>query len=942
MSQSGMPARSVSSCLCAIALSLCWPQEASVAADSFWTNTASGNFTNPANWFAATVPGMGDNANFTNNTTYTVSWTSDVTNSNAFFNARSGIVTLNISNNTYSLLDRFIVGQNAGATATVTHSSGTLVVTNGLGTGEFVIGQSGKGTYTLAGGTVIADSLTVTNANGTNSTFTFNSGTLTTLRGSTIFRPLNGDFVIGATAGQPATWNILGGTNLFVFNPNTRNLAIGSGAGALGLLVVSGSGTVLTNNGRMLIGNGGAVGSQFIVSNAASAHTDFTSFRTGTTGIVANADSLWSVTGEFRLEGDDTQLTVTNGGKVTVSSLLRMQFARSTVLVTGSNSLLQSGPSGILVGDALGVDNRLIVADGGKLEPVSLFISRISTASNNTVLVTGPGSVITNAGARIGDNGGFHGALIVSNEGAYYSASGGTIYMAFDAPSSGNEIVVTGSNSLLQSTISVGRSGDNNFMTIENGGTVNGRGGTSLLGELAGSASNKVTVTGVGSVWTSNTFVHVGQSGTDNQLIVTNGGRVEGFLASGSVRVGSLTGGSGEVLVTGAGSLLSTPALFVGSNITTFGSGRVVIRDGGTLEANTLVSGFNSSGIISNLAGIYQFTTNNPVITINTANSVVLDSGTISFRNVTNANVFANVVGANSNQLAKIAFLGDNAFRLNNSSNIATVAQNYVFDTGRGATNYTRLELVNGGALWRSATLTIGSGGSLLASNTVGTVAASVVSTGTIQTVNSKLTFASNVVVNGGYISDPSTNVFANTLTLTPSGYLQGGAGDLFQFERNVTLQSTNSSLYDLTTASVLFTNGAGQHTFDLTGSFAIDRGSNFNGIAAVLTNFAIGEFALSAIDTLLLTGAATNALYVGALDFGGLANTNNLTLDVNLYYDSTLAANSYLGTNTYDLAGAGMLIPYPGATVVIPEPSALLLILLASSAMLRRRTRQK
>jgi hypothetical protein len=382
----------------------------------------------------------------------------------------------------------------------------------------------------------------------------------------------------------------------------------------------------------------------------------------------------------------------------------------------------------------------------------------------------------------------------------------------------------------------------------------------------------------------------------------------------------------------------------VGSNNTTKGvGGSILVQDGGTLEANTLLSGLlvgtDPSGIISNSGGIYQFTTNTPVITTNSLNSVVLNGGTISLRGVTNANVYGNVIGASSNQLVNITYQGANAFRLNSSSNSANIAQNYVFDTGRGPTNYSRLDLVNGGTLWRSATLTIGSGGSLLASNTTATVAASVVSTGSIQVVNSRLRFASNVVLYGSYVSDPSTNIFATNLTIAASGYLQGGPGDLFQFERNVTLQSTNSSLFDLTDASVLFTNGTSQHLFDLTGSYAFDRGSNFNGIAAVLTNFAIGDFNLSSVDTLRLTGAATNALYVGELDIGGLQNTNHLTLDINLYYDSTLAANNYLGTNSYDLAGAGMLLPYPGlGAVVVPEPSALLLLVLAGSAVLLRR----
>src|ERR1041385_3453459 len=103
-------------------------------ADRFWTNSAGGFFTVGANWFAGLVPGDSDNANFTNNASYQVSWIANRTNANAFFNADSGTVTQAIGSFFWQLTNSYVVGQDTSSTATVTHVSGPLRVTNAAGT----------------------------------------------------------------------------------------------------------------------------------------------------------------------------------------------------------------------------------------------------------------------------------------------------------------------------------------------------------------------------------------------------------------------------------------------------------------------------------------------------------------------------------------------------------------------------------------------------------------------------------------------------------------------------------------------------------------------------------------------------------------------------------------------------------------------------------------
>jgi T5SS/PEP-CTERM-associated repeat protein len=1015
------------------------------AADVFWTNTASGNFTNTANWNPNTVPGDADNANFTNNNTYTVSWTSDATNANAFFYPRSGTVSLNIGSDTWLLTNSFVIGQLAGTTGIVTHTTGTLVVTNADGAAALIVGQSGRGTFNLSGGAVTADQFFVTN--GASSTFNFSSGSLDTLHGSTFFT----NAIIGNTAGQMATWTIWGGTNNL--NSTAANqtagtsaanaLTLGSVAGSTGIVTVTGIGTMLTNSGGVYVGQAGS-GSQLLITNQAKVFNGVstignTSAATSNSVIVTDSGTEWTVTGNLMVGnvGTGNQLIITNLGKVfSASGTVGNSGTGNKAVVTDAGSVWSNSTS-LIVGGGFG--NQLLITNQGQVFTSTLTIGSANGASNNVLTVMGSNSVlnvsgnlvfgtsttggasnllmiaqggqVTNGVVLIGrgttaTTGGSNNFVIVTDSNSVWYSSGelrlgesiggnqiivsngaqvvtvGTVNIGYG--SSFNTALVTGNNSIWSnaSAFTVGRGGVSNQLTIANGGMVVNTSGS--LGTFQ-SSNNTVVVTDPGSVWSNTTTLFVGSANGGNRLVITNGGKVYNALSaalgradsnsvfvsdagslwqsssisisssatpgvgnrlivsnggtviatSGGMFVGRDTAGEGSVQITGNGSLLQIvgSTLNVGSNGASLGTGSVRITDGGTLEANTIADGFNGSGSISNLGGIYQFTVATPTVTRRSANSTVLTNGTVSFRGITNASL--NV--GSSPGVTNIVYAGDNTFQLNNSSNASGLAS-YVFNsvahTGNPS-NYQRLALVDA-STWRSATLTIAEGGAMLVSNSTATVAAAFASTGAVHVINSHVRFLSNAVVSGAYVSEPSTNTFAANLTLTPAGSLAGGSGDLFVFERDFMNQSTNKSLFDLQFATVLFTNGAAQHLFE---SAAFDQGDNFSGIGSVDTNFAIGTMRLAVGDSLRVTGGVANAVYVGVLDLGGIANTNSLTLDINLYYDTAL--NPYLGGNAYAL-GAGSLLPYPA---IIPEPGSALLLaaaLAVCASGLRRRGRRQ
>jgi hypothetical protein len=357
----------------------------------------------------------------------------------------------------------------------------------------------------------------------------------------------------------------------------------------------------------------------------------------------------------------------------------------------------------------------------------------------------------------------------------------------------------------------------------------------------------------------------------------------------------------------------------------------------------------NASSWITNSGGVYQFTTATPTITTN-GSPVVLTNGTVSFRNVSDANVFANVAGS-GNQLTNIIYQGNNTFRLNNSSNTTAVAQNYTFKPGSG-TNYAALEMVNGGTLWRSEHLTVDTGGSLVASNTVGRIEAAVTNIGLIEVYHSTMTFVSNVVISGTYRSDPSTNVFLSNVFVTNGGVMVGSQYDLFDFQKNLIIQTTNNQQFDLSKSVVQFS-GGGVHTNAILGQDFGAGASAPQGFAA--SNFSYGVLRVGATndDVCFQCGLSPtqNALYVEWLDLTGLTNyygsVSNMIVDllhsptnIDLYYALANPANDYLGGLTYQLLDCNGL---PGGLLIgaIPEPNSLTLLFLGACSLLALRQRK-
>lgn len=690
----------------------------------------------------------------------------------------------------------------------------------------------------------------------------------------------------------------------------------------------------------------------------------------GFTGIVSHASGTLAVTNEtstalFVVGDDGGKGTLRlNGGTILADRLLATNSATSALTFNSGElhtlaggAWVDVGAGRLYLGSAAGQSVTWEMRDGGTnrltftgTPTYAMEIGDVAGAFGR-VAIHGAGTVFTNTGnVAVGESG--RGELIVTN-GAQGWAN--NLVLGAAASSSNNAVLIRGTNSrwTASGVVRLGNSGGSNSLVIADGGVLTSVSG--LIGSGGASTNNRVVVTGPGSSWSVTTDAALGgnadsatDGGFDNQLIVTNGGQV---LITGKLKVSNYFASSNNfVHVTGADSLLRVGgALSVGTNANSKGmDGRILVENGGTLEANTLVGGLNGSGTISNRGGVYQFTVATPTIAPNTAGAISISNGVIAFRGVSDANVKGNWSGTT---LTNVTFLGNNTFRLHSSSN-ATSGQDYIFDAVAGApTNYAGLELTGGNTLWRSANLQIGGGGTLLASNTVGTIAALVTNAGMIRVTTSTMTVASNLVISGSYRSDASTNTFHGNVTIAPGGVLAGGTADRFDFKSNFFISSAvnPSAEFDLASSAVSFSGGV-NHTNHVTGKDLGNDGALGYPDGFTAVNFSYGTLRLdSSSDHLYVgsgDGAASNALYVLCLDMPGLTDadklavaTNNLhTLasTIHIYYGASSWApeNAFLNDLTYTLPGGGLLMP------AIPEPSVL--TLLAASGLWFLRMRRK
>ena len=246
---------------------------------------------------------------------------------------------------------------------------------------------------------------------------------------------------------------------------------------------------------------------------------------------------------EVGSSGTNNYREINSGGELTncagslVGNLVGAN--NNNALVTGSGSLWTANGS-LWVGNA-GGDNSLKISDGGTVKcGSSLNIGLAATANNNSLLVTGSGSILDVNSVIFMGMVGPSNSLTISNGGTVNLVTGTYHDFYVGYTSGNNRALVTGAGSAFNTagSVYVGTfNSSGNSLTITNGGTVNSS-GNCTAGHGAGSSSNTVTITGEGSALDIPGSVNIGNdaASTNNVLNLGNGGLIRAtFVTIGGV-----------------------------------------------------------------------------------------------------------------------------------------------------------------------------------------------------------------------------------------------------------------------------------------------------------------------------------------------------------------------------------------------------------------------
>jgi fibronectin-binding autotransporter adhesin len=499
-----------------------------------------------------------------------------------------------------------ILGYNFGSTGSATV---TGVGSQWANTSLLRVGYGGNGSLTIeAGGRVSNDvgqlrgTATVT---GVGSKWTNTSvlsvgipgasGTLTVSDGGEVvagdlyasLSDLFGNSKITATKGA-----VLDADLLFdAAHGNQATVSFGAG-GTLTVIVADGTlGVGFNQSGSLTMADGVNI----------SSHFGCLGCNAGTTGTatVTGTGSKWTNTGVLSVGVFDSSgtLTVVDEGEVvtgTLAASLSDLFGdgkiRTTQGAVVDADLLFNAASGNRTTVSFGSGGSLIVeANGGALgvgykqsgslaitEGVNIYSTRGHVAygigTTGTATITGAGTTWTIGGALSAGAENSTGTLTIA-DGAQVSNTNGSL-----ASIKGSSVTATvtgvGSKWTNNGSLNVGDSG-NGSLTIEAGGQVSNSIG--YLGRSSG-ATGKATVTGVGSKWTNDGSLNVGYNG-NGSLTIEAGGQVSndlgGYLGFGS------SFSTATAMVTGVGSRwTNSTLLYVGDK----GSGTLGITSGGLVS----------------------------------------------------------------------------------------------------------------------------------------------------------------------------------------------------------------------------------------------------------------------------------------------------------------------------------------------------------------------
>jgi len=850
-------------------------------------------------------------------------------------------------------------------------SKGVFTQTGGSNTvaTTVVVGQDagGDGTYSLKGGQLKAGYETIGRYNDSVGLFDQTGGSNTVTNDLNVGGQGSSPNVPGTGATGQGTYQLTGGdltvggttyvgnqgTGIFEQKNSTHttgSLVLGSKVGSTGSYILTPvAATLLKVTGNEVVGDAGAgtftqhagehtVGGDLVIASQATAGGS--SFTLDTT---AGPSSL-AVSGTLFVGNDSSGGFNLNSGSLTTHNSFIGNNGTGTFTQTGGTHTVLGTPGGtgnLFVGvqnGATGTYNQ----SGGDTTAPAVGVG-VAAGSHGIYNLSG-GSLTGGLALGYGGQGDFHqsnadgaSTVVVNNNlhlgeltgsSGSYTLDGGTSSLRVTGTNKNEIIGVGGAGTFTQNA------GTHSVEGILSLGGKNATLGTGTYSLNGGSLTVGTNVTpgwafvgenGTGTLTQSNAasatvngnLVLGGQAGSQGTYTLNGGtldvagtGLTGGNLAVGHRGQGTFTQNGGQVATSelqvaggpsngsataqGSYNLNSGTLTATVENIGNTGNGSLTQSEGSANQADSVTLGASVGS-----SGTYQL--NGGILTATSL--TVGDSGQGTFNQTGGSSAVTNAV-----EIAKNAGAAGSAYSLSGGS---LTAESMNVNAG-GTLDY------SGGSL------SLGSGSGTLSNagqvNVSGagtrTVDADVVNNGNFKVTDTTVSYTGSFTNNGGYHSDPSTNIFTN-LTVGVNGYLTGGLGDVFQMQGDYFNQSTQYTLWDTSKASLEFTGTT--HQMGTTGAFG---------------NFAWGSFILDHGAGLNLNGILT----VGLFDLmDGLDQLNSFSGTFDLWYDKTLAGNAYLLGQDF-IIGNGRILAYESSSV--PEPATLTLFGFGLFGLLFRRRR--
>jgi T5SS/PEP-CTERM-associated repeat protein len=334
-----------------------------------------------------------------------------------------------------------------------------------------------------------------------------------------------------------------------------------------------------------------SAGNSLIISNGAFLSTGILSVigdtwhGIGNLVIVTGSNTVWSNSGSLVVgnAGSGNQLQVLNGGQVlsNASVLMSMEPASSnnTIIVDGLNSQLID--NGTFVMGGYGPDNQFTLSGGAR------FVCNGASIDNggNVVTVTGSNTLWNNDGPLLnglllfGVSRGTNNQIAIS-AGAVVNNSG--VLIGGDTPASNNIVLVTDPHTLWQIKTYFYVSSPGNIITVTNEARVNS-GGFVIDSDSRNANDPNILTIADNSVWSNTGPLFVGYYGAGNQLDIEGGSQL---IGSTNITMGASYSYSSSNVITIAGQnsrLTDSGPFLVGAPDSGSGYNRVTIRDGGAL-----------------------------------------------------------------------------------------------------------------------------------------------------------------------------------------------------------------------------------------------------------------------------------------------------------------------------------------------------------------------